>query len=403
MTASLLAAIPCCGDEYLRTEAQRALRAAVRPDDAPLLRERLKDPAPEMRAAAVVGLEAALGAEAVADVLPLAEDPADEVRLAAALAAVNHGRRHGLDVLAGLLDSADLRIRTRADRTLRSLTGQQFGFVAYESAENRKEAATRWRTWIGDQGPTAALKVPLTDADPLLGRTLVCYYNQNKVVEFDAQGRQTWEMPILMPYGCDGLPNGHRLVASYTGRMVVEYDAQGKEVWKKDDLPASPFSVRRLSNGNTLVACSDSQRVVEIAQDKSIVWDVRVEGRPMDARRLDNGRTLIALQNGHAVVEVDREGKTVDAVRNLSNPLCVQRLENGHTLVCQMGAGKISEFDPLHKEIWTKTGLSAPHAAQRLPNGNTLIIDSKGAHEYDPRGQEIWTKDGPGAGVICRF
>lgn len=94
---------------------------------------------------------------------------------------------------------------------------------------------------------------------------------------------------------------------------VVEYDENWNEVWSidKDQLPGSPFNVRRLPNGNTLVACSDSQRVLEFDRSKKVVWDITVQGRPMDVTRLENGNTLISLSHTGRVVEYSPDKREI--------------------------------------------------------------------------------------------
>jgi HEAT repeat protein len=64
------------------------------------------------------------------------------------------------------------------------------------------------------------------------GRVLVPLYNMNKVVEYDAEGKQLWETPVTLPTSVTRLPNGNILVASRNTRTVFELDRNGKEVWK---------------------------------------------------------------------------------------------------------------------------------------------------------------------------
>src|SRR5688572_8101833 len=89
--------------------------------------------------------------------------------------------------------------------------------------------------------------------------------SQNKVVEYDADRNKVWELNnVNQPWGADGLPNGHRLICSYNGQFVAEYDESGKEVWRKDGLPGFASHAHRLDDGNTLVACSNVNKVIEI-------------------------------------------------------------------------------------------------------------------------------------------
>jgi HEAT repeat protein len=81
----------------------------------------------------------------------------------------------------------------------------------------------------------------------------------------------------------DLLPNGRVLVPLYSQNKVVEYDAEGKSVWEAAiQWPTSAF---RLPNGNTLVSSYGSQTVMELDRAGKVVWQHRVDGRPWRGRR----------------------------------------------------------------------------------------------------------------------
>lgn len=138
------------------------------------------------------------------------------------------------------------------------------------------------------------------------------------------------------------LANGHYLVAHLHDQKVVEYDGEGKVVWECKT-PGGPHSVERLPNGNTMVACGDNGEpcVVELAPDKSIVWKLGnddLPGRPLRFMtgfvRLRNGNLLVSNWVGHNLkgnaalphlFEVTREKKVVwiyndhDAFKTIAN------------------------------------------------------------------------------------
>ena len=64
---------------------------------------------------------------------------------------------------------------------------------------------------------------------------------------------------------------------------VVEYDADGKVAWQAE--LQNPTTATRLANGNTLVASSSQQRLVEINREGKEVWSLDVEGRRSRVRR----------------------------------------------------------------------------------------------------------------------
>ncbi len=333
----------------------------------------------------------------------LLKDQSDHIKIEAAWVLGNTGDRQSLAAFVDLLESDDLNVRVRASHALRGLTGQKFKFSAYDTEANRAEGVNAWREWIETAGKTAKLEFPIRSGAALVGRTLICYYSQNKVIELNAEGEEVWEAKVPYAWGCHGLPNGNRVVASYSGRFIAEFDAEGKEIWKKTGLPGAPFSVERLESGNTLVTCSDNQKVVEIAPDGSEAWKLEISGRPMDAQRLENGNTLIALQTIGKVVEVDRSGKVVWEIENQGGVLAASRLDNGNTLICRQADNMVVEVNRGGEVVWSKGDLKNPYDAQRLPDGNTLIVDYSGVQEVNPKGEVVWERSGNGASRVHRY
>jgi HEAT repeat protein len=67
------------------------------------------------------------------------------------------------------------------------------------------------------------------------GRLVFPQYGQNRVVEFDTEGKPVWEAQIQWPTSAVRLPNGHTLVSSQNSRKVTELDRSGKQVWEYRD------------------------------------------------------------------------------------------------------------------------------------------------------------------------
>lgn len=401
--AEVLSVVPLCNGDHLIRAARNAMEITATPDDGRRLKEALADPSPEVRTVALAGLNGALGDEALDVLAGALDDESDHIKIEAARALGNAGDRRALIAFGELLESDDVEIRADSVQALRALTGQKFKFSAYDKADARAEATRAWQEWIAGEGQSAKLEFPIRRNAFMVGRTLICYYSQNKVVELDANGEEIWKHDVPYAWGCHGLPNGHRVIASYSGRFVAEFDSDGREIWKKTGLPGAPFSVERLENGNTLVTCSDSQKVIEISPDKRVVWDVKISGRPMDARRLENGNTLIALQTVGKVVEVDRSGEVVWEVTGQSGALSASRLENGNTLICRSGNNMVVEVNRRGDVVWAQRDLRNPYDAQRLPDGNTLIADYTGVREVDAKGEVVWRREGKGASRVHRY
>ncbi len=67
------------------------------------------------------------------------------------------------------------------------------------------------------------------------GRILIAMPDRGSVVEFDADGKQLWQVNAPNVTTATRTPNGHTLVASFDGRRVYELDRAGKQVWEHRD------------------------------------------------------------------------------------------------------------------------------------------------------------------------
>jgi len=103
----------------------------------------------------------------------------------------------------------------------------------------------------------------------------------------DARGRVLKSFSVGPVYtqggSIDVLPGGRVLVPQYRDNKVVEYDAEGRKLWEAR--VSFPTSAVRLPNGNTLVVSMLRQQVIELTRDGQEAWSYRTEGRPWRARR----------------------------------------------------------------------------------------------------------------------
>ncbi len=401
----VLEVLPMAREEYLRDQGFRALAATARKSDATWLRKQLVRERPEQVAGVVMVLERLVGPEADEDFLPLLNRPNEHIQFAAARALLNHGRREGLKPLAALLSARDMTIRLQSAQALRTATGHQFGYIAYENPPERDQAAERWKTWVEKEGAVAPLTHPLADEDVHLGRILVCHFHSNRVVEYDQSGKLIWTKEVKGPADCEGTAAGHRIICSSVERAVYEFDDLGTEVWRIEQIPGEPYSVQRLHDGNTLVCCADTGHVVEYRPDKTIAWRLKLEGEPLQAQRLGNGNTLVTLQKARKVSEVRRDGTIVWELPNLQRPRSAERLPNGKTLVTEMAAPRYVEYDFKRNIVWFHTDASIVHPlhAQRLPSGNTLISAYNGVWKIDPHGRVLWMSEQKGISRVCCY
>lgn len=64
------------------------------------------------------------------------------------------------------------------------------------------------------------------------GHVLVPENANNRVVEYDANGKIVWEVAVEQPIAALRLPNGHTIVTSMNQLRAVELDRSGREVWE---------------------------------------------------------------------------------------------------------------------------------------------------------------------------
>jgi streptogramin lyase len=182
------------------------------------------------------------------------------------------------------------------------------------------------------------------------GNTLVAETGNRRLVEVDPKGQIVRTIPLTVekphPHRdtrlARKLPSGNYLVCHEGDGKVREYDPSGKVVWTYElDLagrPRSPghgveghgtecYGAVRLANGNTLIACGNGNRVIEVNPAGKTVWSV--DQNELPGIQLAWVTTLHALPNGnvifgncHAgeknpqVVEVSRDKKVVWTFKN---------------------------------------------------------------------------------------
>lgn len=125
------------------------------------------------------------------------------------------------------------------------------------------------------------------------------------------------------------LPNGNYLAPHLLDFAVKEYDPKSGEVLRSfatDDRGREtrdwPFTAIRLADGNTLITCTNGNRIIEVDADGKIVWSVSNEdvgetlfSDPCGAQRLPNGNTVITSYHATGdqvkLFEITRDKKVV--------------------------------------------------------------------------------------------
>ena len=166
------------------------------------------------------------------------------------------------------------------------------------------------------------------------GRVMVAESGPMQLVEFDREGKvvktvqlKTDQKRTHHQMRCARkIANGNYLVGQYGDGVMREYDSNGEIV--REISHEMAFSGIRLPNGNTLIAAGDTHRLLEVAADGEVVWEVNendLPGNPLrfvaGLQRLPNGNTLICNWGGHGhvgeqpqIVEVTRDKEIVGVI-----------------------------------------------------------------------------------------
>jgi hypothetical protein len=95
---------------------------------------------------------------------------------------------------------------------------------------------------------------------------------------------KSWGVQVRTSGGrLDVLPNGHVLIPEMDNNRVVEYDAEGQIVWEVTI--NQPIAALRLPNGNTMVTLMTENRAVELDRNGKNVWQFKADTRVTRALR----------------------------------------------------------------------------------------------------------------------
>jgi HEAT repeat protein len=122
----------------------------------------------------------------------------------------------------------------------------------------------------------------------LANREMVCLTSDARVVRLDPKGKELKSFSVPLGTRLYGgrihmLPNGRVLVPHHAENKVVEYDVNGKAVWQVEI--DQPVAATRLPNGNTLVTTMMQNRAVEFDRTGQEVWQFRTSTRVTRALR----------------------------------------------------------------------------------------------------------------------
>jgi hypothetical protein len=118
------------------------------------------------------------------------------------------------------------------------------------------------------------------------GQMAVVFYDFKTCVRLDATGKELQTVGVSFYSvigGVDLLPNRHLLVPEYNQNRIAEYDADGKCV-RSIAIP-QPTDVIQLPNGNYLVASWIRKWVRVIDRKGKVVKEIKLDGMPNRIRR----------------------------------------------------------------------------------------------------------------------
>ena len=234
------------------------------------------------------------------------------------------------------------------------------------------------------------------DASVLPNGNVLFQQGWTRIVEVTPDKQPVWEYDAAKMNGnaskrvevhaFQRLPDGLTMLAESGPARIIEVDKAGKlhrEIKLKVNHP-NPHSdtrlVRKITNGNYLVAHESDGFVREYNSTGAIVWEFEIPlfGKPrkaghgpeafgnsvFSATRLANGNTLIGSGNGHSVLEVTPTKEIIWKIEQNDLPgitlawvTRVERLANGNTRLGNCHAGpdnpQFIEVTPEKKVVWT--------------------------------------------------
>ncbi len=263
-------------------------------------------------------------------------------------------------------------------------------------------------------------------------RVLVADSSTRRLAIVGEDGKLEWEIKVSEIHDAHILPNGNFLLQQGWTK-VQEVTPQAQVVWEYDAAKANVgqrvevHAFQRLDNGLTMIAESGSSRIVEVDKDGTVKHEVKLKVDQPSAhsdtrlvRKLANGNYLVAHEHDGAVREYDTDGKVVweFSVPLFDKPgkgghgpegfgnsvFSATRLANGNTLVGTGNGHSVLEVTPRKEIVWKieQNDLSGITLAwvtrvERLANGNTIIgnchagPDNPQIIEVTPEKKVLWT------------
>jgi hypothetical protein len=282
--------------------------------------------------------------------------------------------------------------------------------------EQLKKAKDAWTAWWTKKGESLDL-VKFDFKPRITGFTDIIEYDYRgygvyRVVTLGPDLKEkaklggTGVAQINTPTDVKKLANGNYLIAEQNGNRITERDSTGKIV--KTTNVSQPLSIDLLSDGGMVVVCRN--QVVQFDKEMKQTWTFqRQQYDIMGGRRLPGGDVIFVtntFQGANCYRLGAKDGKEVGKALTLGRMQQFQSIDatgDDKIMVCEFN--RVIEYDikdkEKAKELW-KHDVNNPTSCQRLPNGNTLIAIINHAPngkvlEIDTNGDVVWeyeSKDG---------
>jgi hypothetical protein len=136
----------------------------------------------------------------------------------------------------------------------------------------------------------ASIKRNMSDisgAEKMRDGQIVMVSNQGFVARLDASGKELKRFNLPNGVGTnyvDITPKGHVIIPQQWNNKIHEYDPDGKQVWEGGI--QQPMSATRLHNGNTLVASQWwPYKIYELDKAGKVVWEFQTQNYAGRVRR----------------------------------------------------------------------------------------------------------------------
>jgi hypothetical protein len=396
---TLLAFLPGPCDDIAGEEIQTTLVAVARSNGIvnPCFARTLAAPVPAQRTAAAVTLCRIDASEYWPVVRKLFQDPDPNVCLQVACELVGAGDRRAVPVLIDLLAILPSEQAEQAEELLYRLAGAYAppAPLGHDAAMQRK-CRDAWQLWWREHGEQVDMAV-LKDRERQLGYTLLVLLNDNRVIEWDRDGKPRWQVNgLAAPLDSEVLPGRRVLIAEHDTKRVTERNFKGEILWQKK-LPEPPIHAQRLPDGSTFIATRKQLLEVDRSGQREIVR-YRSEGNGIiTARRFRDGR-IGCIEKGlyFELSAAGQERRRFAVPSGVFTTNSLTLVANGHLLITSYGGGTVQEYDRAGKVVW-EIKLGRPLCALRLPGGHTLVsTQDMVLIEFDRTGKEIVRRDAPG-------